>query len=150
MADSGSNLHPTLQQCHALIKAGDRSGASQLLKPYLSQNPRDADAWWLMAYTVTDVGTRIKCVERVIAINPEYPKAQETLAKLRPRLQPAEPPAPDSIEASSAETPAPPPAPVPVRRASPSPFTVDISEDEPPAIDDAVDDLEEPDDSFFR
>ena len=65
-----------------LLKAAERGEAAKVLKSYLSKNPRDANAWWLMAHAVTKPDNIQTCLERVLTINPEHAKARAKLDEL--------------------------------------------------------------------
>lgn len=75
-------LPPELIQAHKLLKAAERGEAAKVLKAYLSKNPRDARAWWLMAHAVTRPDNVQMCLEHVLAINPEHAKARARLDEL--------------------------------------------------------------------
>ncbi|WP_119068570.1 hypothetical protein [Aggregatilinea lenta] len=75
-------LPPELIQAHKLLKAAERGDAAKVLKAYLSKNPRDATAWWLMAHAVTRPDNVQTCLERVLAINPDHAKARARLDEL--------------------------------------------------------------------
>ncbi|NLX11819.1 MAG: hypothetical protein GXY36_19400 [Chloroflexi bacterium] len=112
MAQSPS---PELIRAFELIKAGQRMEAAHLLKAYLAGCPQDVDGWWLMAHAVTKPENVRRCLEQVLKIDPQHPKAREKLARLGPsapaQIQPVQAPA-------RAEPAAPPPAREPVRFAS--------------------------------
>jgi len=65
-----------------LIKSGDREQARKLLAAAIRENPKDEDAWYVMAAVVKDVDQRIDCLERVLELNPENKKANNNLKKL--------------------------------------------------------------------
>jgi hypothetical protein len=77
---------PTLREAYERIKAGKRAEAAQILQPYLREHPQDADAWWLMAHAVSQPDARLKCLEEVVALDPNHPKAGAKLEQLRAEL----------------------------------------------------------------
>src|SRR4051812_223561 len=79
------------------LKAGDRAGARALLARAIQHNPRDELAWLWMSGAVDTDGDPHRCLERVLAINPQNATARRGLASLpsastsAPVQTPAEP-----------------------------------------------------------
>lgn len=113
---------PEVVQAFKLLKAGDRAAAGRLLRDYLANNPRDVDAWWLMAHAVSKPESAVKILQKILALDPAHEKARTKLAKLTETAAPdpfaAPAPAADAEKlaafdrwepASASETPAPDP-----------------------------------------
>lgn len=71
-----------LVNAYKLLKAGKRKEAGQQLKTYLAQNPDNADAWWLMSFTVGKPDQIEKCLHTALKIDPQHEKARAKLAQL--------------------------------------------------------------------
>lgn len=115
-------VSPDLARAAELMKSGQRDAAGRLLKAYLADHPRDADAWWLMSHAVSRPENVRKCLERVVQLRPGDARAKERLARLTSpeepddsffTLPPADPPAPKG------NAPVTPPAP---KGNAPAPF----------------------------
>ena len=91
------------------LKAGDKARARDLLTRAIQHNPRDERAWLWMSGAVETDWDRRRCLERVLAINPQNAAARRGLASLAS----ASTSAPD-------QTPASPPEPVPALAARPA------------------------------
>jgi DNA helicase-2/ATP-dependent DNA helicase PcrA len=78
--DMGSKL---TQLGKDALEAGDRTKARQLFAMALRQNPKDEQAWLLMADLVETPGQRIECLKRVLAINPHNAAARAGLTALK-------------------------------------------------------------------
>lgn len=91
---------PELVEAYNLIKAGQRVEANRILKPYLAANPRDIDAWWLMAHAVNKPETVQKCLQQILKLDPDHAKAKEKLARLA-----SAPPAPKAEPGPAAPPP---------------------------------------------
>jgi thioredoxin-like negative regulator of GroEL len=74
----GSNR---LRQAVESIKAGDKAEAQEVLIPILKGNPHNANAWFLLSYTV-EGEKRIECLEEALDADPEHEKARKRLAEL--------------------------------------------------------------------
>jgi len=93
---------PELTRAADYLRAGERDAAGRLLKAYLTDHPRDADAWWLMALAVRRPENVRTCLERVLRLRPDDPRAKARIAQLD---RPDEPD--DSFFAIRASAPAP-------------------------------------------
>jgi pimeloyl-ACP methyl ester carboxylesterase len=79
-----------LQKAYALIKAGNKQAAADLLIPVVRANPNLADAWFLLGHAVTEPQKRVQCFQQVLRINPNHQPAKNQLEKLQtPRPAPA-------------------------------------------------------------
>jgi hypothetical protein len=70
------------EQAQTALQSGDRNLALQLLQKNLGQNPRDIDAWLLLAWTVNTPEKKRECYRRVLRIDPKNSDAQAGLAAL--------------------------------------------------------------------
>lgn len=75
-------VSPELARAAEHIHAGERDAAGRLLKAYLADHPRDAEAWWLMSQIVTRPDNVRACLERVVRLRPDDARARECLARL--------------------------------------------------------------------
>ena len=71
-----------LKEAHALIKSGDKTGARDLLEPYLREKPDSANGWWLLANTVDDPYEQRRYLRRVLDVKPDHELALKKLAAL--------------------------------------------------------------------
>ncbi len=76
-----------LQQAYRLIREGKKSEAVRLLLPIVRAEPRNADAWWLLANALEDPDKQRRAVERVIKLRPDDARAQKLLDRLQPPLE---------------------------------------------------------------
>lgn len=103
-----SSPAPELVEAYRLIKSGQRQAAGRLLKEYLTANKNDAQAWWLMAHTVSNPEHVQKCLETVLRLDPQHEKARARLDQLKaPALEEPD----DSLFFGDASAPAAPAAP---------------------------------------
>lgn len=77
-----------LEQVYELIQEDRYNDAIQLLKPILDANPKNADAWWLMANAVEDPVEARKALINVLKNDPSHQRAQETLETLNDQFPP--------------------------------------------------------------
>lgn len=82
-------LNPQLVGAYQQIRAGQVAQARDALSAYLRANPRDADAWWLMAHAVADPAVARRCLEKTLACNPDHALARARLAALQGPAAPA-------------------------------------------------------------
>ena len=71
-----------LNKAIALIQAGKKAEAHQLLAPYLDANPQDVVAWLWEARTRPSLESRIKVLETCLLHNPDDPKITPALTAL--------------------------------------------------------------------
>lgn len=79
-----SNANPLLKQAITLAKEGKRQEAGRVVRAVLKQDPNNIDAWWMMANLLEDRDKALKCVEKVLEINPNHRPARKKLQELRP------------------------------------------------------------------
>ena len=72
-----------LRAAIAAIKAGSKPEAQQILKTILQAEPKNVQAWLLMTKTGLNADQRIKCLERVLTIEPDNQVAKDGLAKIK-------------------------------------------------------------------
>ena len=71
-----------LTQAYELIEADKLDEALTILEPIVTQGEENADAWWLYAHAVTDVGEAHRALSRVLTLEPDYDEATELLNTL--------------------------------------------------------------------
>ena len=72
-----------LQQVYQLIKNGEQEEAISVLRPMLTVDPNNADAWWLMANAVSDPAEQRSALEKVVMLRPDHAQARAKLAELK-------------------------------------------------------------------
>ncbi len=75
-----------LQQAYRLIREGKKSEAVRLLVPIARSEPRNANAWWLLANALEDPDKQRRAVERVLLLRPDDTRARKLLDHLQPPL----------------------------------------------------------------
>ena len=81
MAENPS-LQAKLRQGIAAAQSGDRLSARRLLQQVLTEDGSNELAWMWMASVVDNADERRACLERVIKLNPNNPRAREALRRL--------------------------------------------------------------------
>lgn len=76
-------LQAALQRAYELLKSGQRQHAYGILSSVCHQHPENPDAWWLMAHAVENPRYRLDALERLLALNPDYPRAAEKHAQVQ-------------------------------------------------------------------
>jgi hypothetical protein len=71
-----------LSQAFEFIEADRFDEAKALLEPILAQEPNNADAWWLYAHAVTDAAEAKRALDRLMALDPQYPGAAALASEL--------------------------------------------------------------------
>jgi hypothetical protein len=66
------------------IRAGDYGSARLILIETLRLHPNSEDGWLLLSYALEDTQEKLRCLERVLHINPDNQLAQHRIAKLAP------------------------------------------------------------------
>ena len=94
-----------LSQGIAAARTGRKVQARQLLQQALALNPRSESAWLWLGSIVKSDAERIKCLERVLEINPNNAAARKGLAQLQARA--AAPSIPKAPPRPAAPLPAP-------------------------------------------
>lgn len=89
-----------------VFKSGDKHQAQLIFKAALKADPQDEIAWYWLAATYSKPANRIKCLQKLLAINPHNQAALKQLARLqgKPCLAPVEPktePAPAPVPPAS-------------------------------------------------
>src|SRR5512146_1966611 len=103
----GDRMADPLRQAVAAVQAGDRAAGRRLLAEVIRGDPRNETAWlWMSAVTDSDAQRRA-CLERVLAINPANPAAQQGLARLRRRQERPSTPGPAVPQAAQPILPLP-------------------------------------------
>lgn len=71
-----------LDEAAALIKAGERGQAGQLLMQLLRANPQSADGWYLFSFTLPDRSKQVEALDRALRADPFHRRATARKAKL--------------------------------------------------------------------
>jgi len=71
-----------LVQAWLLYQDGKSERAMEIVKEILRNNPRSADAWFVLAKVVGDRDKAIYSLRRALSINPQHLKAQQELRRL--------------------------------------------------------------------
>jgi ferric-dicitrate binding protein FerR (iron transport regulator) len=74
-----------LREAAQRIKAGEIAVAKALVASVLKENNRNAQAWYLAAYTYDDENRKVRALEQALAIDPQHDKALRLLQRLRPQ-----------------------------------------------------------------
>jgi hypothetical protein len=98
-----------LNSAIAAIKLGDKATGSRLLNELLKEEPTNETAWIWMTACFDDVGMKIYCLKKVLAINPNNQIVVNALSKLeqppQPTLEEIVPQYTREIPSSSSEKP---------------------------------------------
>ncbi len=89
-----------LREAVSKIRAGKKAEGGRLLMEILRSDPENEQAWLWLAVAVKDPEKRKKCLNRVLAINPQNQQAINLLGKLEGQKAPPpaeKPPAPSPI-----------------------------------------------------
>jgi ABC-type dipeptide/oligopeptide/nickel transport system permease subunit len=73
----------TLDEARSAIQRGERVHARKILRVMLMENPKDEQAWLMMARVVDTQEQVIDCLERALKINPQNLATQRALEALR-------------------------------------------------------------------
>ena len=116
----------SVKQGIQIFKAGDKEKARLIFKEAIQSDPNDEMAWFWLAATYKKKSNQIKCLKKLLAINPHHLAAREQLARLLGKKLPPPPPVkPQSVQEvrSVQETPLqlPAPSPAPVKPTEPGP-----------------------------
>ncbi len=87
-----------LQQAYQLIKAGQKLQAEEILRPLVSEDVDNADAWWLLANAVADPDEIRMALDHVLRLRPDHAKSQLMLRRTNDRYPPDEGEAETSFE----------------------------------------------------
>ncbi|HVO41376.1 MAG TPA: tetratricopeptide repeat protein [Aggregatilineales bacterium] len=72
-----------LDEAYRLILDDQHEQALGILRAIVAQEPENADAWWLISYTVDDPEEAHAALNKVLALNPGHGEAQAMLATLQ-------------------------------------------------------------------
>lgn len=88
-------MNEKLKRAVQAVKAGEKQAGFQMVQEIIQEQPRNADAWYVMAGLVPQ-DQREKCLRQVLKINPTHVQARKALHKLEDR-PPVEPVAEDAV-----------------------------------------------------
>ena len=90
-----------------LIQKGEHAKARPILTDLLKADPNQAEAWFLLSYTVPERGRRIYALRQALNANPDFTRAEERLSKLtgQPPSAPTRPQQPGDRPAAPAFVP---------------------------------------------
>jgi hypothetical protein len=77
-------LEEALKRAADSIRAGDYGSARLILIETLRLHPNAEEGWLLLSYALEDPQEKIRCLERVLHLNPDNQLAHQRIAKLRP------------------------------------------------------------------
>lgn len=77
MSDASAAL---LRQAYELIENDELEQAQEVLAPLLEGDAGSAHLWWVYAHALRDTGMGQAALERVLALDPDYPGARELKA----------------------------------------------------------------------
>ena len=81
--------HDPIGNAADFIRAKDYEGALGILIPYLRQNPKSEDGWYLISFAIPDRDKKIEALNQLLNLNPENAQAQKRLQKLEtPKTRP--------------------------------------------------------------
>ncbi len=106
-----------LEQAYEHIEAGRPDDAVPLLKPLVADDPDNLDAWWMLAYAVSDPQEARTALNNVLRLDPDYPGAAALMETLNekypaPRIRPIRAvSAPETMPEAPQALPEPPPSP---------------------------------------
>jgi hypothetical protein len=148
-------MNDLLEQATVASRAGDNEKAHLLLARLIKQEPRNAQAWYLLSAVVDNPEQQLIFTRRALAIDPGHAEARQQLAQMvggkrpsavsiappQPVVEPVTPPQP-VVE------PATPPQPVVELETPPAPQPISPPAAEPPIISPALS-LSSPTDDFL-
>lgn len=76
-----------LSQGIAALKAGKKKEAEMLLKSVVEQNPQNVEAWLWLGASVPTPDETLSCLERVLELDPDNPKAQAGVRWARSKVK---------------------------------------------------------------
>ena len=79
MSDTSTSA-ALLQQAYELIENDELEQAQELLAPLVEEDANSAHLWWVYTHALRDTGIGQAALERVLALDPEYPGARELKA----------------------------------------------------------------------
>ena len=72
----------SLNKAGDLIREGRTKSARAILLDILREDPEDAQAWFMLSYTIPDLERQISAVQRAVRLKPESEKARQRLVDL--------------------------------------------------------------------
>ena len=111
----------SVKQGIKIFKAGDKEKARLIFKEAIQTNPNDEMAWFWLAATYKKKSNQIKCLKKLLAINPHHQAAREQLARLLGKKLPPTAAKPQPLPEIQAVQAAPPPLPVAEKTVEPQP-----------------------------
>ncbi|NWG07181.1 MAG: tetratricopeptide repeat protein [Chloroflexi bacterium] len=85
-------MHKFVQSAIDAAKQGDKNKAMSFLKEVLSANPKDIDAWLVLAAVMDDPQRKRQCLNRVLTLDPTNKLAREELLEMDRAAMGATPP----------------------------------------------------------
>jgi micrococcal nuclease len=104
----------SVKQGITIFKAGNKEKARLIFKEALKSDPNNETAWFWLAATYKKKSNQIKCLQKLLGINPYHQAARQQLAHLLGNKLPPPPPNPKpapEIKASVEKEDVPPPPP---------------------------------------
>ena len=77
-----SGTRKQLEQAYSLIQQEDLDGALTILRPIVTVQPDNAEAWWLIANAVSEPVDAYEALDNVVRLNPANKEAKEQLDNL--------------------------------------------------------------------
>lgn len=77
-----SEMQPQLQQAYQLIQEENDDAALAILRPIVSADPSNADAWWLITYATDDPTEARRALVHVLKASPDNAEARTNLTQL--------------------------------------------------------------------
>jgi len=134
--------NPSVKQGIKIFKAGDKEKARLVFKAALKQDPNDETAWFWLAATYKKRANQIKCLRKLLEINPHHQSAREQLEKLLGKKLPSAPAEPKSESAQEVKE-------VPPAQTSPPPSLIK-SETKPSDSADKEEDASQPEEDISQ
>ncbi len=91
MNDAKDSNSAILQRAYELIEKGALEEAQEILLPLLESDADNAAVWWVYSHATRDAAIGQAALERVLALDPNYPGASELKAETVGALQEREP-----------------------------------------------------------
>jgi hypothetical protein len=91
-----NDIAQRIQAAKTALTNGDQQKAFRLLKECLTQQPRNAEAWFLLSEAVADVQQKRECLVRALRFDPAHEPARRRLLELA--QSPTQPSAPAALQ----------------------------------------------------
>lgn len=98
-------MHAVVQSAINAAKQGDKIQAVEYIKQVLTANPKDVDAWLVLAAVVDEPERKRQCLNRVLSLDPTNRVARESLLEMDRAAMKGMPPF--TLEPASISTPKP-------------------------------------------